>query len=77
MAPPARCTAAEAFAGRDPFLVLNSDNLYPASVLRSLVELDGPGLPACTTATRWCATAASLRIGSSALPLWKSIRRAT
>lgn len=38
--------AARAFAGRDPFLVLNSDNLYPASVLRSLVELDGPGLPA-------------------------------
>ena len=38
--------AAQAFAGRDAFLVLNSDNLYPASVLRSLVELDGPGLPA-------------------------------
>ena len=39
-------TAAQAFAGRDPFLVLNSDNLYPAPVLRSLIELDGPGLPA-------------------------------
>lgn len=38
--------AAQSFAGRDPFLVLNSDNLYPATVLRSLVELDGPGLPA-------------------------------
>jgi glucose-1-phosphate thymidylyltransferase len=38
--------AAQAFAGRNPFLVLNSDNLYPASVLRSLIELDGPGLPA-------------------------------
>jgi glucose-1-phosphate thymidylyltransferase len=38
--------AAHSFAGSDPFLVLNSDNLYPASVLRSLVELDGPGLPA-------------------------------
>lgn len=38
--------AAQGFAGRDPFLVLNSDNLYPASVLRSLIELDGPGLPA-------------------------------
>jgi glucose-1-phosphate thymidylyltransferase len=37
--------AAEAFAGRDPFLVLNSDNLYPAHVLRALVDLDGPGLP--------------------------------
>lgn len=38
--------SAQAFAGRDPFLVLNSDNLYPASVLLSLVELDGPGLAA-------------------------------
>ncbi len=38
--------AAQGFAGSDPFLVLNSDNLYPAPVLRSLVELDGPGLPA-------------------------------
>ena len=37
--------AAQAFAGRDPFLVLNSDNLYPAPVLRSLVDLDEPGLP--------------------------------
>ena len=26
--------------------MLNSDNLYPAPVLRALVELDGPGLPA-------------------------------
>ncbi|HEX6164288.1 MAG TPA: sugar phosphate nucleotidyltransferase [Vicinamibacterales bacterium] len=38
--------SAQAYAGRDPFLVLNSDNLYPAPVLRSLIELDGPGLPA-------------------------------
>lgn len=38
--------AAEPFAARDPFLVLNSDNLYPAAVLRALVDLDGPGLPA-------------------------------
>ena len=38
--------SAEAFAGHDPFLVLNSDNLYPSSVLRGLVDLDGPGLPA-------------------------------
>jgi glucose-1-phosphate thymidylyltransferase len=34
------------FTGRDPFLVLNSDNLYSVRVLRGLVELDGPGLPA-------------------------------
>jgi dTDP-glucose pyrophosphorylase len=38
--------AAQEFAGRDPFLVLNSDNLYPAHVVRALVDLDGPGLPA-------------------------------
>lgn len=38
--------SAQAYAARDPFLVLNSDNLYPAAVLRALVELDGPGLPA-------------------------------
>jgi dTDP-glucose pyrophosphorylase len=37
--------AAQTFAGRDPFLVLNSDNLYTAPVLRALVDLDGPGLP--------------------------------
>jgi dTDP-glucose pyrophosphorylase len=38
--------SASAYAGRDPFLVLNSDNLYPAPVLRALIDLDGPGLPA-------------------------------
>jgi dTDP-glucose pyrophosphorylase len=32
--------------GREPFLVLNSDNLYPAPVVAALVGLDGPGLPA-------------------------------
>ncbi len=38
--------SAQDFTRHDPFLVLNSDNLYPAAVLRALVELDGPGLPA-------------------------------
>jgi glucose-1-phosphate thymidylyltransferase len=38
--------SAESFAGAEPFLVLNSDNYYPIDVLRALVELDGPGLPA-------------------------------
>ena len=37
--------AAEPFTGAAAFLVLNSDNLYPAPVLDSLVELDEPGLP--------------------------------
>jgi glucose-1-phosphate thymidylyltransferase len=37
---------AEAFTGTDDFLALNADNLYPVSVLRSLVDLAGPGLAA-------------------------------
>jgi len=38
--------AVRALVGDQPFLVLNADNLYPVDVLRSLVDLDGPGLPA-------------------------------
>lgn len=38
--------AGRAFAGDDPFLVLNADNLYPADALQALVALDGPGLAA-------------------------------
>jgi dTDP-glucose pyrophosphorylase len=38
--------SAQEFVGADPFLVVNSDNLYPADVLRSLVGLPEPGLPA-------------------------------
>jgi glucose-1-phosphate thymidylyltransferase len=38
--------SAQAFAGGDPFLVLNADNYYPVDVLRALVTLNGPGLPA-------------------------------
>lgn len=38
--------SAEAFAGGDPFFVLNSDNLYPTHVLRALAGLGEPGLPA-------------------------------
>ena len=37
--------SAEAFADGRDFLTLNSDNLYPASSIRALRELDGPGLP--------------------------------
>ncbi len=43
--------SAEAFAGDAPFLVLNSDNYYPAEVLRALAALDGPGLPAFRRST--------------------------
>jgi glucose-1-phosphate thymidylyltransferase len=43
--------AARAFAGTDPFLVLNSDNYYPVDVLRSLAALDGHGLPAFRRST--------------------------
>lgn len=38
--------AGQSFAGRDPFLVLNADNLYPTKVLQALIALDQPGLPA-------------------------------
>ena len=37
--------AAETWAGGEPFLAMNADNLYPTAVLRDLVALDGPGLP--------------------------------
>jgi dTDP-glucose pyrophosphorylase len=42
--------AAESVVANQPFLVVNADNLYPVAVLRSLVTLDGPGLPAFTRA---------------------------
>ena len=35
--------SAEAFAGGEPFLVLNSDNYYPVEVLRALVRALHPG----------------------------------
>lgn len=38
--------AAQPFAGTEPFIVMNADNYYPDAVLRALVDLDGPGLPA-------------------------------
>jgi dTDP-glucose pyrophosphorylase len=38
--------SARAYAGREPFLVLNSDNLYPESVLRVLASQAGQALPA-------------------------------
>ena len=38
--------AAEEFAGNDAFLMLNSDNYYPPSLLRQLTALDGPGMVA-------------------------------
>jgi glucose-1-phosphate thymidylyltransferase len=38
--------AAHAFAGDDPFLSLNADNLYPIEALQPLAALDGPGLAA-------------------------------
>ncbi|MGH7476046.1 MAG: nucleotidyltransferase family protein [Longimicrobiales bacterium] len=36
--------AAESFASADPFLVINADNYYPASVLTKMRELAGSGL---------------------------------
>ncbi len=37
--------SAAAYVGRQPFVVLNADNLYGASTLRALREADGPALP--------------------------------
>lgn len=37
--------AAEPWARRDPFLVLNSDNYYPPEAYAALAKLGGPGLP--------------------------------
>jgi glucose-1-phosphate thymidylyltransferase len=36
---------AEAFAGHDPFLVLNSDNYYPIATYQTLCAYDGAALP--------------------------------
>lgn len=38
--------AVEPWVEDDPFLVMNSDNLYPAHVIRDLVSAGGPALPA-------------------------------
>lgn len=40
--------AAEAWTAGAPFLVMNSDNLYPADVLRRVAALAEPGLPVFT-----------------------------
>lgn len=37
--------AAEEWTGKDPFLTVNADNLYPGGALRDLAALDEPGLP--------------------------------
>ena len=36
--------ACEAWAGDDPFIVLNGDNLYPVDALRDLAAIETPGL---------------------------------
>ena len=42
---PTPSCAAEPWAGGEPFLALNADNLYPVEALRALRALDEPGLP--------------------------------
>lgn len=37
--------SAAGYVGRQPFVVLNADNLYGATTLRALREADGPALP--------------------------------
>lgn len=36
--------SARAWAGGEPFLVMNGDNLYPAAAIEAVALLDGPGL---------------------------------
>jgi dTDP-glucose pyrophosphorylase len=36
--------ACETWAGADPFIVLNGDNLYPVDAVRALAAIDSPGL---------------------------------
>ena len=43
--------AGEEWAGDDPFLVLNADNLYPVGVLTDLVAASGPAMPAFDAAS--------------------------
>lgn len=43
--------AAEDWTAGEPFLVINSDNLYPAPVLAALRREDGPALPGFNRAT--------------------------
>lgn len=38
--------AAAQEVGERSFLVLNADNVYPTTVIRALLDLDGPGVPA-------------------------------
>jgi glucose-1-phosphate thymidylyltransferase len=38
--------ATRSWVGDEPFLAMNSDNLYPVAALRDLAALDEPGLPA-------------------------------
>lgn len=38
--------AAERWTGREPFLALNADNLYPVDTLRALAAADEPAFPA-------------------------------
>lgn len=39
---------AQDFCGGEPFLVLNSDNIYPVEVLQALADLEEPGLAVFT-----------------------------
>ena len=65
--------AAEAFAGPDPFLAINSDTYYPAEALRRLRGQDG--LAAACSSRRRCSTGAtSRRSGSGSSPSARSTR---
>ena len=62
--------AAEAFAGGDPFAVINSDNYYPVEALRARQKRRAAPWR-CSSATPCSPAAMSANSGSSGLP-WRS-----
>ena len=71
---PRRAERAAPMRAHDPFLVLNSDNLYPAAVLARAGRARRPGPAGVRARHRSCATAAFLPIAWPALPRSKSTR---
>lgn len=58
---------AEPWTREEPFLALNSDNLYPSDALRALASLDEPGLAVFTRADLLSSNIPAERLASFAL----------
>ena len=61
--------AAAAWAGDEPFLAMNADNLYPPSALEALVVARRARAAGVRRATIWCGPATSPRSASCAFAL--------